>query len=74
MAKKGIKIEDLARELGITSRQLINRCHEGGLSVQNSVSKLNPQSERSVRAWYAPKVDAKPDDDAGSANPSAEQA
>lgn len=52
MAKKGIKIEDLARELGLTSRQLITRCREGGLPVQNSVTKLNHQSERQVRGWF----------------------
>lgn len=58
MAKKGIKIADLARELGVTSRQLIDRCIEGGLPVQNSVTKLSIPNERQVRAWYTPPGDA----------------
>lgn len=52
MAKKGIKIQDLAKQLGVTSRQLVDRCREKGLAVQNSVTKLNSQSERQVRAWF----------------------
>ncbi len=53
MAKKGIKIKDLARELGLTSRQLIDRCRAEGFPVQNSITKLNPQLERTVRSWFA---------------------
>jgi len=56
MAKKGIKIEELARQLGVTSRQLIDRCREGGMAVQNSVTKLNVESERQVRRWFDPSA------------------
>ena len=52
MAKKGIKVKELAKELGITSRELIERCRSGGVPVQNSVTKLQPQMERQVRMWF----------------------
>lgn len=53
MAKKGIKIKDLSRELGVTSRVLIQRCRDNGLTVQNSVTKLAPHIERDVRGWFS---------------------
>ena len=52
MAKKGIKVKDIARELGLTSRQLIDRCRAEGIHVQNSITKLIPESERIVRSWF----------------------
>lgn len=58
MANKGIKIKDLARELGVTSRELVDRCRAEGVNVQNSISKLKVEQERRVREWYrrAPQV------------------
>ena len=53
MAKKGIKVKDIARELGLTSRQLIDRCRAEGIHVQNSITKLNPELERTIRGWFA---------------------
>jgi hypothetical protein len=53
VAKKGIKVKDIANELGLTSRQLIDRCRAEGIHVQNSITKLNPESERTVRSWFA---------------------
>lgn len=50
--KKNIKLKDLARELGLTSRALIERCRAEGILVQNSISKLSPQQERQVRGWF----------------------
>lgn len=50
--KKGIKVKELAKELGITSRELIERCRTGGVPVQNSVTKLQPEAERRVREWF----------------------
>ena len=52
MAKKGIKIKELARELGVTSRDLIDRCRAEGLTIQNSITKLDINTERRVRAWF----------------------
>ena len=53
MAKKGVKVKELAVELGVTSRQLIDRCRAEGLFVQNSITKLPPDKERLVRSWFA---------------------
>lgn len=52
MARKGIKVKQLAQELGITSRYLIDRCRAEGITVQNSITRLSPQLERTIRAWF----------------------
>ena len=49
--KKGIKVKDLAKELGVTSRALIDRCRAQGLFVQNSITKLDRAAEKKVRGW-----------------------
>ncbi len=53
MAKKGIKVKDLAKELSVTSRSIIARCRAEGIPVQNSVTRLSPEIERSVREWFS---------------------
>jgi hypothetical protein len=53
MAKKGITIKRLAKVLGVTSRVLIDRCRAEGLSVQNSITKLDASNETRVRAWFS---------------------
>jgi len=53
MAKKGVSVKQLARELGLTSRQVIDRCRAEGLAVQNSITKLDREDERRVRTWFA---------------------
>ena len=50
--KKGIKVIDLAKELGLTSRELIDRCRLEGIFVQNSITKLDRNSELKVRSWF----------------------
>ena len=52
MAKKGVKVKDLARELGVTSRTLRDRCRAAGWTVQNSVSKLTSDQVRQARDWF----------------------
>jgi len=54
---KRIKLKDLARELGLTSRELLDRCRAEGLSVQNSITKLRIEQERLVRSWFAPDAE-----------------
>ncbi len=51
--KKGIKVKELAHELGLTSRELIDRCRAEGVFVQNSITKLNRMTERRVRGWFS---------------------
>jgi len=50
--KKEIKIKALAIELGITSRELIDRCRAEGIPAQNSITRLKIEHERKVRAMY----------------------
>jgi len=52
MGKKGIKVKDLARELGVTSRELIERCRAEGVVAQNSITKLDRDMELRVRGWF----------------------
>ena len=54
MPGKGIKVKELARQTGVTSRQIIDRCRAEGIPVQNSITKLTPQVERTVRVWFDP--------------------
>lgn len=61
MAKKGIRVKDLAGELGITSRTIISRCREQGIRVQNSIGRLSADDERTVRSWFARDDHDKPD-------------
>ena len=53
MSKKGIKIKELAKELGITSRDLIDRCRAEGLPVENSATKVKVELEHVIREWFA---------------------
>lgn len=46
------RVKDLARELGLTSRQLLDRCREAEIQVQNSISKFSVEDERIVRSWF----------------------
>ena len=60
MAKKGTKVKELAAELGVTSHAIIARCRAEGCAVQNSITRLKPELERSVRAWFAAGPQAEP--------------
>lgn len=57
MPKNGIKIKELAKEIGITSRQLLNRCRIEGIPVQNSITRLKPDIEKQIRSWFDDDVD-----------------
>jgi len=54
--KKGIRIKEIARELGLTPRELLDRCRAEGLAVQNSITKVMPEQERKIRSWYTPAL------------------
>ena len=53
MATKQSKVKQLAKELGVTSRRVIDLCREEGIPIQNSIAKLRPDVERLVRARIA---------------------
>ncbi len=60
MAKNDVKVKDLAKELGITSRDIIDRCRAEGIHVQNSITKLPPERARLVRSWFSAKAQRDP--------------
>ena len=57
MGKRGIKVRDLSTELGVTSRQVIDRCRAEGIAVQNSITRLSPDIEKAVRSWFAERAE-----------------
>jgi len=61
MTKKGVKIKELARELGVTSRTLIDKCREAGIPAQNSITKLSDQHADQARSWF--RSERSPDGD-----------
>lgn len=52
MGKKGPKIKELARELGVTSHRILERCRGEGVPAQNSASRLDLSTADRVRAWF----------------------
>ncbi|MFH0983826.1 MAG: hypothetical protein V2A79_20110 [Planctomycetota bacterium] len=60
MAKKGPKVKELAVELGVTARAIIERCRAAGVPVQNSITRLNPELEQILRAWFTAANDGTP--------------
>jgi hypothetical protein len=52
MPKKGLKIKELAQELGVTSRKLIDKCRESGIPAQNSITKLTDVQAAQARALF----------------------
>ncbi|RRR28006.1 translation initiation factor IF-2 [Schaalia georgiae] len=61
MAK--LRVHELAKELGITSKELMGHLKEAGEFVKSSSSSLEPPVVRSMREKFAaakPKTDAKP--------------
>ncbi|MCC7292309.1 MAG: hypothetical protein IT449_09640 [Phycisphaerales bacterium] len=70
MGKKGPKIKELARELGVTSHRILEHCRREGVPAQNSASRLDLPTADRVRVWFkgATPHDAggiRGDDDAG---------
>lgn len=51
MARETVNIKRLAKEFGVTSRQLLDRCRCEGLPIQNSITKLRNDQARLVRSW-----------------------
>ena len=60
MARETANIKRLAKELGLTSRQLLDRCRAEGLPIQNSITKLRDDQARRVRSWFEPSEPENP--------------
>ncbi len=56
MSKNGPKIKELARELGVTARTLLDRCRTEGIPAQNSLTRLNQSAADLARAWFQPSA------------------
>lgn len=52
LPQKGVKIKELARELGCTSRELIDRCRAAGIPAQNSITRLNRGQAEKARQLF----------------------
>lgn len=52
MGAERLKVKALARDLGVTSRAIIDRCRAEGFPVQNSISRLEPSLVEAVRTWF----------------------
>ncbi|MGB0715444.1 MAG: hypothetical protein ACPGXK_06175 [Phycisphaerae bacterium] len=52
MRKKGPRIRDLAREMGVTSKTLMLRCREEGIFAQNSITRVEPALVPTIRSWF----------------------
>ena len=64
-----MKIKELASEIGLTSKQLIDRCNAAGLPVQNSVTKLRPDQVLLVRSWFRRSAESSTLDEATRQSP-----
>ncbi|HTY13336.1 MAG TPA: translation initiation factor IF-2 [Candidatus Omnitrophota bacterium] len=58
MASKKIKVSDLAKELGKTSKELLKVLAELGVSAKSAVSSIEEESAKVVRELLAPKKEA----------------
>ena len=52
MAKRGVKVRELARELGVSSRSVIDRCRASGIPAQNNITRLSPEHCALLRVWF----------------------
>ncbi|MFO0826658.1 MAG: translation initiation factor IF-2 N-terminal domain-containing protein [Phycisphaerales bacterium] len=50
----------LAKELGVGSKELLAKCHEGGLEVKSHMSKLTGEQVDLVKNWYRPPAPPPP--------------
>ena len=50
-----IRVHLLAKELGVTSRELIERCAGEGIEIKNHMSSVKGEVVVQIRGWYAPE-------------------
>ena len=52
---KGIRVNQLAKELGVTSKEILEKCRAEGLAdkVPNHMSVLSLGLSETVREWFA---------------------
>ena len=50
MAKR---VFELARELGVTSKTILQKCRNEGLQIKNHMSALSAGLEATIREWFS---------------------
>ncbi|MBL9147069.1 MAG: translation initiation factor IF-2 N-terminal domain-containing protein [Phycisphaerae bacterium] len=59
----------LAKELSVTSKDLLAKCREGGMDVKSHMTKLTGEQVDIIKAWYAPPPPPPPPPTARPARP-----
>ena len=58
MAKtKTLRVHTLAKELGVTSKQLIEKCHAEGIELKNHMAAISLGLAESIREWFSADED-----------------
>ncbi|MFW6061296.1 MAG: translation initiation factor IF-2 [Planctomycetota bacterium] len=52
------RVFELARELGVTSKAVLQKCQAEGLAIKNHMSSLTLGQEATVREWFAAEAEA----------------
>jgi len=50
------RIHELAKELGVTSKELLARCATEAIAAKSHSSSISPEICATIRGWYAPAV------------------
>ncbi len=53
MAKSRIRVFELAREIGVRSKDVLEKCRAEGLDVKNHMSSLSAGLEETIRDWFS---------------------
>ena len=59
MAKAPTRVHLLAKELGIKSKLIIDKCQANGLDIKNHMSTISAGLEATIREWFADSAAAK---------------
>ena len=53
-AMKTLRVHELAKQFGVPSRRVLERCREhGGIDVKNHMSSVTVEAARMIRGWFA---------------------
>ncbi len=52
-AKKKLRVSDLAKELGVTSKAVLEKCKAEGLPIEKHMHVLSVGQEETIREWFS---------------------
>ncbi|MHC4992447.1 MAG: translation initiation factor IF-2 N-terminal domain-containing protein, partial [Planctomycetota bacterium] len=64
-----IRVHTLAKQLGVTSRDLIDRCRNAGVEVKSHMSTLTAEVAEQARVWFAGAETAAEEDGQANSRP-----